>query len=401
MDSELLMPGAVEVSLGEYRLIPGPKGDTGERGPRGYGIESAVLNPDFTLTLKFEDGTSYTTPALRGADGTGVREARLEAGEYGGGGYSDKLVVELTDGRLFSFEIFNRAAEFYDKAESARTAAEAARDGSETARDESEAAAGRAAQSEAAASSSQGAAAESAREAAEAKDAALTARGEAETSASAAAESAAAAAGDAESAKQYSGKPPVIDGESGSWKTWNAASGAYEDTGMPSRGEKGEQGPPGSGDMEASVYDTQGRATDVFRYVDEAAAGALKKEDPEFTGSLTSGTPMPGSNGLQISGEEGVLLFGGRWASALDGSTLHFIDMLNMSGAYIRLADDGTGTLLLSQEYDSQVDAALRGVAAPVKDSDAANKKYVDSRVLYGTAAPKALDNGVVFLVYE
>ena len=41
----------------------------------GNGIESAVMNADYTLTLNFTDGTSYTTPSLRGlpgADGYGL-----------------------------------------------------------------------------------------------------------------------------------------------------------------------------------------------------------------------------------------------------------------------------------------------------------------------------------------
>lgn len=35
----------------------------------GNGIASAVLNADYTLTLTFEDGTSYTTPSIRGEQG--------------------------------------------------------------------------------------------------------------------------------------------------------------------------------------------------------------------------------------------------------------------------------------------------------------------------------------------
>lgn len=49
--------------------IQGAKGETGET---GNGIASAVLNSDYTLTLTFTDGTSYTTPSIRGANGVGV-----------------------------------------------------------------------------------------------------------------------------------------------------------------------------------------------------------------------------------------------------------------------------------------------------------------------------------------
>ncbi len=146
MEEDLRTPGTVEVELGTFGLIPGPKGDTGERGPRGYGIESAVLNQDFTLTVTFENGESYTTPAIRGQDGIGVKEVRLTPGAYGEKNYADKLTVELTDGKVFDFELFNRAAEFFDKAEAAKDAAEDARSGSETARDEAVGAAGTAAE---------------------------------------------------------------------------------------------------------------------------------------------------------------------------------------------------------------------------------------------------------------
>lgn len=44
----------------------------------GVGIASAVLNDDYTLTLSFSDGTSYTTPSIRGAQGE-----RGEAGPRG------------------------------------------------------------------------------------------------------------------------------------------------------------------------------------------------------------------------------------------------------------------------------------------------------------------------------
>lgn len=41
----------------------------GQKGDTGNGISSAVLNDDYTLTLYFTDGTSYTTPSIRGATG--------------------------------------------------------------------------------------------------------------------------------------------------------------------------------------------------------------------------------------------------------------------------------------------------------------------------------------------
>lgn len=73
MNAEIITPGAVEVELGQFRLIPGPKGEPGERGPRGYGIASAVLNRDYTLTLRFENGDTCTTPSIRGEQGRGLQ----------------------------------------------------------------------------------------------------------------------------------------------------------------------------------------------------------------------------------------------------------------------------------------------------------------------------------------
>jgi len=47
----------------------GETGATGATGATGNGIASAVLNADYTLTLTFTDGTSYTTPSIRGEKG--------------------------------------------------------------------------------------------------------------------------------------------------------------------------------------------------------------------------------------------------------------------------------------------------------------------------------------------
>lgn len=38
----------------------------------GNGIAEAVMNADYSLTLTFTDGTSYTTPSIRGTAGYGV-----------------------------------------------------------------------------------------------------------------------------------------------------------------------------------------------------------------------------------------------------------------------------------------------------------------------------------------
>lgn len=73
--------GILSVSLGDAKLVQGPKGDTGN------GIASAVLNGDYTLTLNFTDGSSYTTPSIRGAQGIqGEKGSKGEKGEPGTNG---------------------------------------------------------------------------------------------------------------------------------------------------------------------------------------------------------------------------------------------------------------------------------------------------------------------------
>lgn len=92
-------------------------------------------------------------------------------------------------------------------------------------------------------SGSVSAAAGSAEDAEESATAAAGSASDAAASASAAAQSAASAAASAQTAQEYSGKPPIIQGET--WYTWDAESGEYESTGQPSRGEAGATGATG------------------------------------------------------------------------------------------------------------------------------------------------------------
>lgn len=48
------------------------KGDEGPEGPQGVSIVSATMNASYQLTLNFSDGTSWTSPSLRGATGAGL-----------------------------------------------------------------------------------------------------------------------------------------------------------------------------------------------------------------------------------------------------------------------------------------------------------------------------------------
>ena len=66
----------------------GMQGKQGEKGETGNGIASTVLNEDYTLTITFTDGTSYTTPTpIRGEIGlTGPEGPRGLTGETGATG---------------------------------------------------------------------------------------------------------------------------------------------------------------------------------------------------------------------------------------------------------------------------------------------------------------------------
>ena len=67
----------------------------GEQGEDGNGIESAVLNADYTLTLNFTDGTSYTTTSIRGEQGP--------QGEPGVVPWDDILPTDTASGQIASF----------------------------------------------------------------------------------------------------------------------------------------------------------------------------------------------------------------------------------------------------------------------------------------------------------
>lgn len=65
------MPKIVDGTWWVYDAETETWADTGiqAEGQDGVGISGAVLNADYTLTLTFTDGSSYTTPSIRGAQG--------------------------------------------------------------------------------------------------------------------------------------------------------------------------------------------------------------------------------------------------------------------------------------------------------------------------------------------
>ena len=107
------MTGTAEeplLNLGIPQGIQGEQGVQGIQGKTGNGIASAALNADYTLTLTFTDGTSYTTPSIRGAQG--------EQGETGDkGDKGDKGdTYELTEAD--KQEIIDAVLDVYPAAES-------------------------------------------------------------------------------------------------------------------------------------------------------------------------------------------------------------------------------------------------------------------------------------------
>lgn len=75
----------------------GPAGPAGADGNDGNGIASAVLNSNYTLTLTFTDGTTYTTPSIRGATGAqgprGLQGVKGDPGES----FNFNLIVGTTN----------------------------------------------------------------------------------------------------------------------------------------------------------------------------------------------------------------------------------------------------------------------------------------------------------------
>lgn len=83
----------------------------GTDGADGVGITNIVMNADYTLTITLSNGTSYTTPSIRGEQG--------EKGETGNGiasvvktgtvGLVDTYTITFTDGSTTTFEVTNGA----------------------------------------------------------------------------------------------------------------------------------------------------------------------------------------------------------------------------------------------------------------------------------------------------
>lgn len=77
-----------------------PKGDKGDT---GNGITSVVLNPDYTLTISFDNDTTHTTDPIRGATGNGIAGIAKTATV----GNVDTYTITYTDSNTFSFNVTN------------------------------------------------------------------------------------------------------------------------------------------------------------------------------------------------------------------------------------------------------------------------------------------------------
>lgn len=102
-------------------------GANGGKGDDGNGIRSVVLNADYTLTLEFDDGSTYTTPSIRGeagapgapgkdgsdgedgadgADGVGISKMEQTTASSEDGG-SNVFKFTLTNGNAATFTVKN------------------------------------------------------------------------------------------------------------------------------------------------------------------------------------------------------------------------------------------------------------------------------------------------------
>lgn len=57
----------------DFTLVKGDTGATGATGATGNGIASVSIDGTYRLTFIFTDGTSYTTPSIRGPQGAGLQ----------------------------------------------------------------------------------------------------------------------------------------------------------------------------------------------------------------------------------------------------------------------------------------------------------------------------------------
>lgn len=215
----------------------------------------------------------------------------------------------------------------------------------------------------------QGAKQSSAASAGQAADSAVQAKG----SADAALESATAAAKSEQSAKEYAGKPPIVQGDT--WHTWNAESQSYTDTGSKvSLTPKGEYSP-----------DTAYTALDV---VNHGGSSWMALKD------VTGVAPAEGENWMLLAqkGDQGASFTRlEKTAGTGDPGTIDTYTAYNSEGqaagtVKVYQGMDGTGAGDFKADGTVPMTGNLQmgqhrvtGVADATEDDDAVNKGQMDA----------------------
>lgn len=81
------------------------------RGQRGNGITRITFNDDYTMTIRDDDGNDWQSGNLRGATGNGIE--RIE--KTGSAGVIDTYTIYFTDGTTWSYQVANSAEASADR----------------------------------------------------------------------------------------------------------------------------------------------------------------------------------------------------------------------------------------------------------------------------------------------
>lgn len=253
-------------------------------------------------------------------------------------------------------------------------------------------------------------------------------------------------ADDAESAAERAEaaglNPPKIS-ENETWLIYDVSVGDYVDTGVLAKGSRGDPGSTitgiertagngapgtidtytvtlsdastynfqvyngkdgaGAGDMNSLVYDPQGKATDIFKYVDDKLAGAdsnVTADEVTFSDGETfqqkyDSGELTGPSGVTPAFSIGTVetLSSEESATATVTGTTD-APVLNLGIPKGKDGSDATVTV------DSEVSSTSEN---PVQNK--AVKAYVDGKIAYGTddltAGTSALETGKLYFVYE
>lgn len=269
--------------------------DTALNGYKDSGIDAGVsleVSPD-TVTgepgtqAKVENLGTKTDPVLKftiprgvqgiqGIQGVGVKSAEIIAGtDYTKDPY-DTLKITTTDGKSYTFRLYNAAATSAEAAKAAQKGAETARTGAEAEKDEATAQATAAGKSAAAAASSQTAAKTSQDEAAKSQAAALASQNAAKASENAAQDSqeAAQASQNAAAAAQAAAQKSAEDAAGSASEAQDASDAAGQSAWEAAESEANAEASAGEAGTSATASEASAKRA-------EAAAEAAAKEAAE------------------------------------------------------------------------------------------------------------------------